>query len=744
MAVTYIAVDLIVLLLVSFVKLQASLSEQNCSVLYLLNVQPFPDSTESIEFDGGLNLIPAAHLAAEEINNRSDILPGYHLEVIDIEAEECGRDIITKGLVNLYKELVSQECIVGVMGFPCSTSTNLLAPIVGHPDIGYITLANSVSPAHRDITKYPNLFHTLSSTSVHNIAIVTLMRKLKWKRIGLVYNSRTIFHRSTSADFAQRIESDDLPDTNLTTNIAITGEQDIKKTFNEINSAEARITYWLGSDSLYAFFLCEAYQRNFIWPGFVYILRNTPDNIADILETKTSCSYDEMLLAIEGVFFLDYRLHVDDDTELCSGWTYSQFRRRYANRLNEFAGQIDMNLTEIIFANSFYDQVWTFALAINNSLPSIYSQNLSFADYTFMNTKTISNNIKRELMNLSFQGATGRVHFNKNYEIPSSVDIFQVQRGSLQRVAVYDPSSMNITQNENFPHDIPPDTFETFYNLLPFWLGGCILGAQGLLFVVITTNLVLILVWRKVSEIKAISPLLSILMMIGCYCLCAAPVFLVVYRMFPIENSNLVTTLCFLKTWSSVGIELILATLFWKILRIHHIFHEKNMTLMSKYWMDKYLFLYSILICIGKVVLLISWSAQSQIRADYIPEYIPDGPNQLPHYMVTVRCSISTSWFIASLIYTAILLFLVVVLAVETRHIKNSMYKDTKKISIFIFLTVLLLATTITISIFFTHIGNELGANISEWLAYFSVSVLCQVCLFVPKTLPQVIRRLPF
>ena len=90
-----IAADIIVLLLVNFV-LTTSSSGQNCSVLHLLNVQPFPDSSGSREFDGGLNLIPAAHLAAEEINNRSDILRGHKLKVIDIEAEDCGREVITQ------------------------------------------------------------------------------------------------------------------------------------------------------------------------------------------------------------------------------------------------------------------------------------------------------------------------------------------------------------------------------------------------------------------------------------------------------------------------------------------------------------------------------------------------------------------------------------------------------------------------------------------------------------------------
>ena len=81
----------------------------NCTVLQVLNVQPYPDDGVFAGFDRGLDLVPAAHLAAEQINNLSDILAEFNLEIVDIDSEACGREIITKGLVNFYKELVSQD-----------------------------------------------------------------------------------------------------------------------------------------------------------------------------------------------------------------------------------------------------------------------------------------------------------------------------------------------------------------------------------------------------------------------------------------------------------------------------------------------------------------------------------------------------------------------------------------------------------------------------------------------------------
>ena len=83
---------------------------------------------------------------------------------------------------------------------------------------------------------------------------------------------------------------------------------------------------------------------------------------------------------------------------------------------------------------------------------------------------------------------------------------------------------------------------------------------------------------------------------------------------------------------------------------------------------------------------------------------------------------------------------MVVVLAIETRHIKNDPYKDTKKVNVFIFLVVIVLAISVPLRNIFEEIKIETVANVFEWLGYFFVPLLCQVCLFCPKTLPLAVK----
>ena len=726
--------------LVSFLPV-TTLSGRNCSVLYLLNVQPYPDESEFSGFDGGLNLIPAAHLAAEEINNRSDILPEHHLEVIDIEAEACGRSVITKGLVNLYGELLNRDCIVGMMGFVCSTSTNLLAPITGHPAIGYITLANSASPAHRNIIKYPNLFHSISSASVHNTVIISLMQMFNWKKIGVVFDSVNVFFKSTATDFIQRIHNQS--EVELTTTIALIdmpSKSDINKAFNTINFEEARISYWLENDGQYAIFLCEAYQRKFVWPGYVYILRYNPDIITNILDAGTSCSKDEIIQAMEGAFLVDYRLYVDDDTELFSGWNYSQFRLRYADSLDAFTDQIDRNKTELTYANSMYDQVWAFALAINASLPSIYSQDLPFLDYTLTNTETISNIIKRELLDLSFQGASGHIQFIENQEVPSFVNILQIQNGTFQLIAIYDPFSKFIIPNEHYPKNIPPDTFDTVYNLLPLWIGVCIFIIQSALFFLITTNMVLLTYWRNEREIKATSYLLGMLLTSSCYLLTIEPVIQTIYRMI-VHNTTLHTVLCNISLWSTaLGTDLMLATLLFRLFRVVHIF--KPFQRASKYLSaDMYILLYVLLTFSVKVLILIIWSIVDPYRSTDVRKY--DSTTIPPVYRATPMCYCNQLgvWYAISYLYSVILLSFVVFFAVQTRRIKITDFKDTKKINLFVFLVIITLSTAIPLVVILSEIDIQIGAVVSQWIGIFSVPLLCQVCLIVPKVVPLAVKK---
>ena len=726
---------------------------QDCSTLYLLNVVPYPDDGENAGWDRGLDLVPAGHLAAEQINNRSDLLPGHKLELIDIDLESCGRSTITKGVVNLYTQLVTpflnnrRSCIVGIIGLYCSMVTNALAPVTSRPEINYVTLAASTSPKHRYDPAFEDVFHTIDSSSVFNEAVIMMMKTFNWNRIGSIHDALSLDFKTTSDDFARTVAS--LLDIELTVQVPIQilpqsnhGRFDIISDsitdifINIVNDHEVRISYWSVTEEESSFLLCEAFKRNYLWPGHVYIIEES--SVSEILITNTSCTREEMIQAMEGVFLLHYRIYVENNDKLDSGWTYEEYRQRYTDKLWEETVNRTDKVEENDYANALYDQVWAFALALNNSLPNVTSQNLSFDDYRLGNTESITNIIKAELSRLDFQGATGRIKFDESQSIPSSVDIMQIQNGEAVLIGIYDPFYNNIT-HQKFPENIPDDTFQTVYILLPPWLGGCILVVQIILLCLITTNMVLLLWWRRESEIKASGPILSIPIMVGCYLLCAAPITLAVKETIILHNMTLLTFLCNLKLWSlGIGADLIYATLLLRLLRLFYLFRTFRRT--GKLWSDKCLFVYILSICLGKVALLSFLTYFDTYRPEINHEYVPSATP--PHYQVSISCNIEHReiWFLLTYLYSAILMVFVMFLATQTRHIKKEHFKDTKKVNLFIFL-VTFFAITVPLWIIFHAMGIEIGAHMCEWLVCFSVAMLCQLCLFTPKLLPLAVKK---
>ena len=69
-------------------------------------------------FTHGLSVLSGARIARDEINNRTDLLPGYHIELIVDTIEGCSSFEAGIGLSNLVKYTVSPPCrpVVAVNG----------------------------------------------------------------------------------------------------------------------------------------------------------------------------------------------------------------------------------------------------------------------------------------------------------------------------------------------------------------------------------------------------------------------------------------------------------------------------------------------------------------------------------------------------------------------------------------------------------------------------------------------------
>ena len=100
-------------------------------------------------------------------------------------------------------------------------------------------------------------------------------------------------------------------------------------------------------------------------------------------------------------------------------------------------------------------------------------------------------------------------------------------------------------------------------------------------------------------------------------------------------------------------------------------------------------------------------------------------------------------WLIVSSTYNTIIIGLVVLLAVQTRHIKQGNFKDTKKVNVFAATTIIILVLFLLLGYVFQSVDRFYSlSHFFLCIAVLSVALDCQLFLFVPKILPQVFKNI--
>ena len=705
-----------------------------CSTIRILNVVPYPDNRTFAGWDRGFELIPAAHLATKHINNATDILVGYELEVIDIPSEACGISTITEGLLEFYESLTGDKCIFGVVGLFCSTVTNAIAPISNHPNVGHVTVAASTSPSHRNSSSLPYLFHIISSSSVFSEVVIAMMNEFQWNQINVVHDSLGFYFQSTSDDFVDLLQSN--ANKSVISRIPVTPTQEaISDAFDIINNEEARIGFFSVTEGEAASLFCEAYKRSFLWPGYVYILHER--SLSQILQTEVNCTQEQMKKALQGVFLIEYKLFDREKEEIVSGMTYKQFYDEYLIELRKFAQERNVTLQEDnIYANSMYDQVWSFALAANRSLNAINFFNDSMKKDNIREAIRIRDILTENLKNVEFVGASGNIRYEDRREVLTLTDIYQINDGEQELVGFYDNNRKMINFLKNFNREaVPGDTFDVKYKLVPSWLGIIVfLCVIIILFWIIFVSIAVVY-WRNRPEIKSASIYLSMIILLGCYSLCFATLLQTIQVSFVIDTFAF-NFICNLELWFFInGINVIFMTLFMRLFRIYHVFRSYHST--GKYWSDKYLVLYIVLSCSVVVLLLTIWSIVDPLHRIEVRTYIPLAIP--PHYLVHHYCTSDFVgiWKSLSFALIALVLLFVVFLATQTRHIKRKHFKDTKKVNMFIFTMCGVYAVFIPMWLILFAVGIETGAYVCKCIAQSTGAALCVVFLFIPKVVPN-------
>lgn len=711
-------------------SLLSGLASDRCDTLYLLNLVPYPDNRTFAGWDKGYELIPASRLATKHINNDSDVLQDYKLEVIDVSSEACNINVITGGLTEYFRQLFNRTCVFGVIGLYCSSVTHAIAPIVNHPMMGYVQIAASTSPLHR-VKSFPYTFHSITSSGVFNSAMVALMKELKWEMVYVVHGSVGVYFRTTAIDFMKLVSGVD--EVSITATIQIREGFSISGMFDLIKDKGGRIGYFTVTNSETAEILCEAYQRDFLWPKYALVFHER--SLSDVFSTHVECTMQEMTKALENVFMFQYKLTSPERTRLVSGITYEQYHEEYIEELAKFAMEKEMELEESVYANTLYDQVWAFALAANKSLDTYYF-NSSISASNVDDILKIREVLGEKLKGVKFNGSSGFINFGEDQEVQTDVDIFQVRDGKSIPIGLYDATKKHVEFRRDFNRSsVPKDRFDTRSQLIPMWLGSLVLSLNCMLIVLTLFNTVTIIWLRNEPEIKSSSFYLSLVILIGCYSLLFSPILLTVQMTFLIADTRFPVALCTLEFWLFLnGINIILATLLVRLFRIFHIFRSYHST--GKFWLDKYLIFYVALICSPMLILHVIQSVVDPFHLETKKKF---ASSTNPYKLVKRHCSrqFQYVWLTLSFILIVLVMISVITFAVRTRHIKRKHYKDTKKVNMFLFSVCITYSIFIPLWLILHSIDLYAGSYICKCIANLTGAGLCQMFLSYQKHFQQ-------
>lgn len=738
----------------------SSSSQDQRLPLYVLVLVPFPDERSEAGWDYGLEMLPGARIARDFINcNQSDLLPGYRIELIESNHEACGiSETIQETYINVARFALHKECgpVVVVAGLSCSPSTAIASQVAGHNGTDIIQLASSGSPAFdKDIednfTTYPRLWRYVSSAAIYVDTLLALMYKFGWRKVGLVYDLESFYFTSVAETFRIELAARNSQGFELISSSGLeqTDPQFLDMAVQNIKNTGVRIIFSATTYAQSTLLICRAAADGLIYPRYKWVFVDM--YIQDFEDQKpVECSRYMLGRGLNSSFLLQYKLQSTelDVVKVTGGEIHGYFNLyqkhfRDVQREFNFAGNLTLE-SAIAYGHLLFDQIWSFAHALNRSLPLLERNNLSLSNYSAGSTM-IADIIEEQLSQLNLQGVSSEIYFNRIRVVPSTVrvvnpEIVNVTSSRRVVVAIYmNTSLLNTTLTAS---DVPPDTGEAQLVTLHVAALAVIYMVITTAFILVTVVLVSFLFYRGKPAIKAASPYLSLFIFAGCYLLCLAALLRITYAGF---GGTSITGLAYAFLCATElivdqnGYSFILATLFIKLLRVHHIFTNKYLRNLSNVWKNSSLAFIVIILCLVPNIssIVIIFTLKPTYNSSVIP--LPDikDENGVRLERTIISCNIQNDlWYTISYLPLLIYLFMITYLAITMRRIKNRNFKDTKKVNIFVAIVAVLTVVYLFAWWLLLATHQKQYVAIIQTIFPLTVAVLCQLILFAPKVLP--------
>lgn len=709
--------------------------------LHILVLSPYPSEgfADQVAWPGGPALFPAAQLAADMVNNRTDILPDHTLRLIN---GDSGCALTTRATVTFVREATFHYLnqIIGIVGPACTPAAMEIGGITTDPyaDLVSITIANG--PLLRT-TNFSNMFRLFSSARLSAHALFKLMEKTGWKLVAAVVDISHWFFLQIYSSFREIINATDYIAHPLDLQNGIFPFSSIHNKFNVI------FVFAGTRDS--AKILCLSLKLNFIYPDYQWVLSEV--EVSDILvDVKMNyngkyytCTPKEMMEAVNQVIVLNFRLIPENKTILTdSGLSYDDFLAIYENYFQkhlyeENIPKEDVRVSAKEWAASYFDSVWALSLALNRSARVLKNGNTT-RQYCYSNTTAI---IRNELLAVNFSGLSGNIRFhNKTLEVPSVIDIYQMNSVyNIAKIGYYYEEKVFITDpgNASFVDPIKMELRVVNSEAVAVFFPAAIL------ILLIIGGLHLIhFEFRQYKSIRAQSPHFSHLTFSGCYLYIMSALLDTVRaanwtRFNDTDSSQLIISigaLCNIIFWClTLGTSLIFGTmcvLSWRIYRIFTHFLNPGKLISDPFLVGIVVALLTI-----NVTVLVAWSTYDPLLPRFITADEGLRSGIIPVY-AKCDCKYFSNWLLVWILHELIIL-VVLILAILNRHVpRKDYFNNTRSHGVMVYIMSFL--NGICVPIYFILLQGDRINTSYVFFQLFTLGSTLSVCifLFVPPVIP--------
>ena len=522
--------------------------------LYLLSLLAYPNNNTSLEpsISDGNDIIPGAHLAVSDINNRSDVLTDYRLELLTA-ADGCNVSWIA--VVNLIDYLYYKEGkqIVGIVGPECSDSTKVVASITGRPEIALLNVHLGSAPELADRTLYPFSYGIRPPTSADVDAVIALFKYNKWTRAAVLYNSEMLVDYNSFLLFQEKIKG--------TANFTYTSSASpTKLPLEQLRRSYVRVIVSFLRDETLKRVLCLAYFKNMTYPRYQWILFDSSDssNVSFSYEgNQYECSGEQMIKTLSQIIIQTDNYY--DDTSFIS----------YIDEETIIdACQYDY-LCYVLF-----DAVWAIALALNNSIEPLRASGLSLSNYVH-GELDYTQIVKEQMDMLSFNGQWGAVQFHSStgFSFKNIISTLYCYDDTYPIIGTY-LFPNGILDIDSGSANFVSTNFDEKLTLVSTPLALVIIIVEVVAAVLVILVHILNTVYSHHKTIRLSSRRLNHFAYIGCYIILIGTLFYTIMETFNI-NQQAKDVLCNAFPWTLItGLTLVFGTVLAKAWRLYHIYHS--------------------------------------------------------------------------------------------------------------------------------------------------------------------------